>query len=1124
MSRRDRTWAEWTAELWADPFDEPPFPPAALPELDAARGGALLDTANALAYYTPRVALAFLRAAPPVAAHLGPDRFQAWANAGQALAPAHWELACEYFRVAPRVVPRLGDRLVQWVRACRACAEVRNSLGIAAARHTPALLQAAGAPSLPGWTAGALRLAREASRGPQLAEVFLAASAPVFARHTPDVIDRWVGVLVELSHGAPAVAQAVLDTEWTWFARLSPHAAHHVLDLAGRFRAMSAPQAREWWRVAARALPALPPEAAEDVMAVAAQLVDAAPTAARDAVDHAPGVLTQLPARHHATLLALARDLATRDAEAAVGFFTTGAPVCDQLAPADLRTWFDEGLALLETKPDAAAAYFRGESQASAQRLRALRQVVHFDAVKQVLQRYAEALSAAKLGLRATDALPIELQALGRDLPTTDGRTIFLPPLVDRHGVYDANFADYKLAAAHQAGYFEFGTFAFDLDALADHGDFQALLAAAKARGPLRPVLSDYERFFTLFRDPALAHHAFAACEDARVDQHLADRYPGLRGLLAAAVADALAHRPALDALPLRQAAVEWLVRLSLARLDLPAAPGALAPLDRPLRHLLGHVLHHGATVTDAARATMQLYALLARLPNLPGATADAVDALLADAPRTFAEPPADQEWAAFFPDAAEGELPYGPPEDANHRGVLRPELVQKKAVVQVLQDALVGEGEEGAPLSAELLRQLLEMGVNINIKKLDLQQLLESSDLFITELDNRPALDELRGEVEELTDDERAEIRELLDGVAADVLDDPLEAERVFFYDEWDCDIEDYRHRWCRVKEVVVEPGDAELVGRAIREHADLIRSVREQFQLVKPEQLRKVRRLEAGEELELNEAIAHIIDRKTGRTPEEKIYQQRERQERDVATLFLLDVSASTDEWIEAANADAPAEPAGPPAAPPRPEGLLAFDDLRDIWQAARTGAAPAAAPRDKRIIDIERDAVIIMAEALRDLGDEYAICAFSGYGRENVDVFPVKRFGEPYADTVKARLAGLEPHKSTRMGPAVRHAIALLAEQPARVRTLILISDGYPQDFDYGKDRTSKTYGLHDTMVALQEARQAGILTFCITVDKAGHDYLRHMCAGRDYLVIEDVAALPRELPKVYRALTS
>jgi nitric oxide reductase activation protein len=89
---------------------------------------------------------------------------------------------------------------------------------------------------------------------------------------------------------------------------------------------------------------------------------------------------------------------------------------------------------------------------------------------------------------------------------------------------------------------------------------------------------------------------------------------------------------------------------------------------------------------------------------------------------------------------------------------------------------------------------------------------------------------------------------------------------------------------------------------------------------------------------------------------------------------------------------------------------------------------------------------------------------------------------------------------------------------------MKVLIIVSDGYPEDHDYGADRTDREYGIQDTARALQEAQRAGIVDFCITIDPAGQDYLRRMCAQSRYLIIDDVTALPRELSKVYRTLTS
>lgn len=210
------------------------------------------------------------------------------------------------------------------------------------------------------------------------------------------------------------------------------------------------------------------------------------------------------------------------------------------------------------------------------------------------------------------------------------------------------------------------------------------------------------------------------------------------------------------------------------------------------------------------------------------------------------------------------------------------------------------------------------------------------------------------------------------------------------------------------------------------------------------------------------------------------------RLREERDVATLFLVDMSASTDEPL-----------------------------------VSRPGASEAGPPR--RVVDVTKETLVIMASVLDDIGDAYAVYGFSGHGRANVELYPVKSFAERLGTEVKSRFGGIEPKRSTRMGAALRHAATKMARVSAKARHLILLSDGFPQDYDYGEDRTSNVYGLRDTTVALQELEAQGVHTFCITVDPSGHDYLREMCSGARYAVIEDVEDLPIELPRIYRTVT-
>jgi len=234
-------------------------------------------------------------------------------------------------------------------------------------------------------------------------------------------------------------------------------------------------------------------------------------------------------------------------------------------------------------------------------------------------------------------------------------------------------------------------------------------------------------------------------------------------------------------------------------------------------------------------------------------------------------------------------------------------------------------------------------------------------------------------------------------------------------------------------------------------------------------------------------------------------------------VAAAFLVDMSASTALALPDPRADG-AGPADPPAMPDRSDddGALLYglyDDPPDV----------APRPARRRVIDVAKDALALMSDALAALGDAHAIYGFSGQGRHDVEFHVAKDFDEPVSPATWAAIAAIEPRGSTRMGAAIRHAAARLARQGARRRLLIVVSDGYPQDIDYGPDRNDESYGIRDTARALQEATRAGLATYCVTIDPGGHDYLRAMCAAHRYAVIDDVQALPEALAKVYLGLT-
>ncbi|MEZ5742078.1 MAG: hypothetical protein R3E68_23360 [Burkholderiaceae bacterium] len=331
---------------------------------------------------------------------------------------------------------------------------------------------------------------------------------------------------------------------------------------------------------------------------------------------------------------------------------------------------------------------------------------------------------------------------------------------------------------------------------------------------------------------------------------------------------------------------------------------------------------------------------------------------------------------------------------------------------------------------------------------------------------------------------------------------------------DEWDHLAGHYRRGWCRLIETRLHGEAGDLPRRLLTEHRDLALRIRRQFARLRAESVRLQRRLPDGDEIDLDRLIEARVNRRARRAGDDRLYQRRERIRRDVAAAFLLDMSASTDFPVpEQRNGKPPTEPTLDTG--PEDEGWV-------------YGFSPASLdlppPTERRrVIDVARDALGLMSLAMETLGDPFAVYGFSGQGREHVSFHVARDFDDRRSSANWGALAAIRPEGSTRMGAAVRHANNRLARVHARLKVLIIVSDGYPQDLDYGPDRNSDEYGLQDTAMALHEAQRRGIETFCLTVDPAGHDYLKRMCPDQRYAVIDEIDKLPEALTKVYQAIT-
>ncbi|HEX19763.1 MAG TPA: nitric oxide reductase activation protein [Acidiferrobacteraceae bacterium] len=287
------------------------------------------------------------------------------------------------------------------------------------------------------------------------------------------------------------------------------------------------------------------------------------------------------------------------------------------------------------------------------------------------------------------------------------------------------------------------------------------------------------------------------------------------------------------------------------------------------------------------------------------------------------------------------------------------------------------------------------------------------------------------------------------------------------FLYKEWDYQRQHYRKNWCAVREKTVNPVYDDFVSKTLGRYSGLIKHLRKTFEAIRDED-KLLKRQVNGDGIDIDTLIEALADARDGSEMNDRLFTHMHRTERNIAVIFMVDMSGSTKGWIN----------------------------------------------------DAERESLILLAETMESLGDRYAIYGFSGLARKRCEIYKIKSFDDSYDNEVKARISGIQPQDYTRMGFANRHLSHKLSEVDANTRILITISDGKPDDYDNYRGQ----YGIEDTRRALVETRRDGIHPYCITIDTEAKDYLPYMYGDAGYTVVDEVHKLPLKVSDIYRQLTT
>lgn len=982
--------------------------------------------------------------------------------AGSGQGPAVLELLAELGEssrkasaAAIEALPHMLDilpsgELVSWIDLVVTLSERSGAIAMKLCRESPALLRDLPASSRAAALAMTLELAEQdapmAYEGLLRAGGVIAAAGagalPAWAQIGAD-LTKWDGVLgIEYFRRGPDILRVLaVDDLKPWAGVSVKLVTPNSLGKPDYMAALA------FFRTSPALLGDLAsPAVRRRVLTLSNQLADRSPELAIEFLGESPGLLRRIrESAWQERVLQYGVLVAEQDAAAALAYLRrapevieladSGSPAPPSVMMDRFDKWYRGGMEILGFNPEAARAYFAIETRKALEALEEAASGVALRSVARMLKLFAEGLSGQPVTIRPFD------EGGGGAAPqaraSSDDAMIFLPARIRRYPSKEDNLRLYKVRTAHEAGHLEFGTYALPMARLAD---LAAQASLRYGRAAATPPAS-LDEFFRLYPNPPLIRDLWVMAEDARVEACLKAEYPGLRRDMEAMAREEVAGRSLTHGMSVREIVVELLLQMSAGDPEDVRVPVALEDVVGRAWALLCAVAQPHATAEDAVRAVHRAYVLIEELtsegmPASAGATsADADQAL---------EPPAGEEQGGS----------YRPLTTPAHRGAMDAERVRDPESGAVADQAESGvreqDGLEGEPTVAGDSRS--DRGPRV----------LRDAAAVAVPMGGRTGAASLAEDATVVPDESGGRVLAAVPGT------------RAFLYDEWDGRIQDYRTHWCRVVEQIAPEGSDGFLEQTRSRYGGAVSLIRRYFEGIRPPALRRVRRQADGEEVDIEAAVESLVDRRARAGPSEFVYIRRDRKDRDVAAVFLVDLSGSTGQQI---------------------------------------------GPSGARVIDIEKEGLVLLCEALEAIGDQYAVYGYSGQSRNDVQILVLKDFDERYGPQVWRRIDAVRPLVQNRDGAAIRHALHRLSERAARVKLMVMLSDGRPLDDAYQEE-----YALEDTKAALREARAGGVHPFCITVDREARGYLERMYGDVCYMIIDRVESLPERLPRIYKTLTT
>jgi hypothetical protein len=680
------------------------------------------------------------------------------------------------------------------------------------------------------------------------------------------------------------------------------------------------------------------------------------------------------------------------------------------------------------------------ESRVSLETCRTLQVAVPLSQIQGKLSRYVRTRTGQAIAIRANEAFCVSGRSgeSGVIKVFSDEQTIYLPKEIDIFNTRKENQDLFKSLVKLESAQIEFGTYHFDADkALERSGVFPETGAGNEDKGSTLSTMegnSEIERFLHLFDCQKLAADLFLIFEHGRMRWCLMQRYPGI-------VHQAL---PVMQQEMLRickEVREQHVLNLLYADIALGIAPESVAG---PEPQTLARV----RKIRDLAETEIKKNPAVETCGHLLLLTYESVVRAMAGEVFSKSDQDGRQALKTPFGRGFKPDFRFHVDTRVDRMAVSIQSKLRQKGLRVYRMDVRKKLTENNGRMSPDDIQCLI---VHRQPHGKAGKALAAGQRIDLSWFD----FSDVCGAIQEVG------------GLEKDPYAD------VTVYHEWDCHLGDYLTGHVRVSDRKVDEVDGNFYPATLDHYHGLVHHMRRAFEQLKPEGLSMMRPWIEGDQFDYRALLDFAVDRKTGWIPSDRLYIKRDKRQRDVAVLVLVDLSKST---------------------------------------------ANCASGSSSRILDIEKEAVVLLSEALNVAGDQFAVAGFSGAGRFGVEYLRIKDFSDGLDVGVHRRINAVEPLRSTRMGAAIRHATQALEKMPARVRLLLTLTDGFPNDIGY-----KQGYAVADTRKAVFEAYAKHIYFKAIVVNMAGDPNLDALYGKYQHSLISDIKELPDKLLRIYGAMT-